>query len=176
MTCRHPLAIYILPPLLLLQAGCAAQSGQTYPSLAKRPFENAAPVATDKMPLVAGILSPDLSQKLSALEGRMSRSSRSFYAELSNVERQANAARSTAPNSDAWVAAHVEISGLDRMRADGIAALAELDVMIAEQLDRELRGDGPLYAHLLKARQQELASAITAQAAEVDRLARVVGM
>lgn len=74
------------------------------------------------------------------------------------------------PGTETWVNAHMELSRLDKMRADSVAALGELDTLIAEQID----GDSA-YVTLLVEYQQEVATDVVAQRTEIDRMSNQIG-
>lgn len=74
--------------------------------------------------------------------------------------------------SESWASAEVELSRLDVARGDSVAALAELDKLIADQ--REQGADSGLLG-LLAEPQSRLAADVTSQTAEIEALARLIG-
>ena len=82
----------------------------------------------------------------------------------------AGKAAGTSPGSEAWVNAHMELSRLDKTRADSVAALGEMDGLIADQI----QGDSAYVALLVDA-QQSIATEVAAQRSEIDRLSRQIG-
>jgi hypothetical protein len=89
---------------------------------------------------------------------------------LPAVETLASSASGSAPGTESWVNAHLELSRLDQARADSIAVVREFDSLIAEQG----KTDSNLVPLLSKA-QQPVSDTIAAQNAEIDRLSRLIG-
>ena len=79
-------------------------------------------------------------------------------------------AAGTAPGSESWVNAHLELSRLDQARADSVAALGEMDKLIADQIE----GDSAYVALLVEA-QQGIATDVAAQRAAIDAMSAQIG-
>lgn len=78
--------------------------------------------------------------------------------------------------SEAWVNAHVVISRLDHARADSVAALGEMDNLVANRFDAEANGAFPLIMPLLTPIQTNMAASVNLQNAEIERLSLIVGL
>ncbi len=150
---------------------CGMPDGE-FPSLARRPYEidgpNTPPVAAQ--PAAPVTLPPDLAARVAALGKRHEAADASFQKGLPAMRNIAAKAAGTAPGSEAWVNAHLELSRLDKARADSVAALGELDGLIADQID----GDTGYVALLVEA-QQGIATEVATQRAEIDGLSRQIG-
>ena len=81
----------------------------------------------------------------------------------------ANAAGSAA-GSESWVNAHMQLSRLDKIRADSVAALGQLDTLIADEIDAD-----SAYVTLLVEYQQNITNDVAAQRAEIDRMSNQIG-
>ncbi len=156
---------------LLALTACSAPSGQ-FPSLERRPFETQAPPTETLTPAPAAptALPAALAVKASALAARHKAANASFAESLATMRGTAANAAGAAPGSESWVNAHLQLSRVDKARADSVAALGELDALIAEQID----GDSA-YVTLLTGIQQNIAVEVAAQRAEIDRMSRQIG-
>jgi hypothetical protein len=152
-------------------AACAAPDGE-FPSLAKRPYEidgpNKSPEAVQPSAPVA--LPPDLAAKVDALSKRHESADAVFQKGLPAMRNIAAKAAGTAPGTESWVNAHLELSRLDKARADSVAALGEFDGLIADQSEHD-----SAYVALLVEAQQGIASEVAAQRTEIDSLSRQIG-
>ena len=155
--------------LVLLLPGCSTPEGD-FPSLERRPFETDTPVAEPVAPAAPTVLPAVLANKVSALTKRHEAASSSFAKALPNVQRVAAAAAGRAAGSEAWVNAHLQLSRLDKLRFDSVAALGEFDGLIGDQID----GDSA-YVALLTDAQEKIAGEVAAQKAEVERMSRQIG-
>lgn len=152
-------------------SACGLPEG-SFPTLERRPYEidgpNIAPVVAQ--PAAPLALPPDLAAKVDALGKRHRTADASFRNGLSAMRSIASKAAGTSPGSEAWVNAHLELSRLDKARADSVAALGEMDGLIADQIE----GDS-VYLALLVDVQQGIATQVAAQRAEIDGLSRQIG-
>ena len=158
----------------LTLTGCASLEGD-FPSLAKRPYEKANPV---EEPVAAPetlttALPADLYQTINALLLRSSTAHSAFENAVPSVRSVVQSASNAANGSEAWINAHLESSSTDSLRADGVAALGEIDRLVARE--REKGVDSGLVA-LLIAPQQKIAERVIAENAEVERLAQLIGL
>ena len=155
----------------LTLTGCASAGGN-FPSLAKRPYESANPIeekAVDEK--LTTILSADLQRQINALLSRSSAAHEAFENSVPSVLSLVPSAGS--PGSDSWVNAHMVLSRTDSLRADGVAALGEIDRLVASE--REKGADAGLVA-LLSVPQGQIAALVSAQTIEIDRLTRLIGI
>jgi hypothetical protein len=156
-------------PLILLTA-CAADEGM-FPSLERRPYENNDPIAAPEVPPPAPVSLPaGLAKRVDALNVRHRAAEAAFAADLPPVRSIASKAAGSAPGSETWVNAHLQLSRLDKARADSVSVVREFDSLIAEQAD----GDTD-FVPLLTDAQKPIAEAVAAQNAEIERLSRLIG-
>ncbi len=169
---------HALPLITLLLIGGCKSVDADFPSLAKRPFESAAPVAapvTAAIP-VASALPADMERTVANLIQRHQKAQDQYIAMLPGVQSQAARAAGSAMGSEAWVSAQLAVSRLDRARADSVAALAELDALIEKQLGEETMGAAVSLIPLLEPKQRLVVAAVAEQSSELDRLAKQIGL
>ena len=147
-----------LAPLfaVAILSSCAAPEGD-FPSLERRSFETAVPEAAS-VPAAPTKLTPELTQKVKALTVRHEKADSKFNRDLPRVQAIAQRAAGSTQGSEAWVNAHLELSRLDHARADSVAALSELDELVAAQADADSD-----YVVLLTAYQEPIAAEVSAQ-------------
>ena len=157
----------------LTVGGCANVDGD-FPSLAKRPYEKANPIKeVAVVETLTASLSGDLQRQISALLSRSSAAHTAFESSLPSMQSVALSAGNSAPGSESWVNAHTKLSRTDSLRADGVAALGEMDRLVARE--REQGADSGLVA-LLTAPQQQIADRVKAENAEIERLTQLIGL
>lgn len=161
-------ALYFAP--LIMLSACAAEEGK-FPSLDRRPYESKNPVIAPEAPPPAPVALPaELAALVAALTVRHTAAEATFAADLPSVQSVASKAAGSAAGSESWVNAHLQLSRLDKARADSIAVVREFDTLIAEQAD----GDGD-FVPLLTDAQRPVADAVAAQNAEIERLSQLIG-
>ncbi len=174
----------ILLPLslsLLCLSGCSTAEG-AFPSLAKRPFETESaaqgisPQSSKAGAQIADSLPEGLQIRVDGLISRASQAQAAFDSALPGVRRIAASASGATQGGEKWVTAHMEVSRLDAVRANGASALAELDAMIALASDDESKGAEILVSPLLIEARQWLAAQVDSQDEILDQLARQIGM
>jgi hypothetical protein len=72
--------------------------------------------------------------------------------------------------SESWVNAHVQLSRLDKARADSVDVLRDFDALITTEGGVDAR-----LATLLSDAQMPVAAVVEAQNAEISRLSRLIG-
>ena len=162
----------------LILAGCAGGIEGEFPSLAKRPFEDNAPIVEGgaATPSAPQSLSADLQSKVSALESRVRRADSEFQSLLPATRNRAASASGAAQSSTGCVDAHIQLSRLDRTRADAVAALSELDQLVINQLDDELTGKSPRYSELMKVVLDRASAIVGRQNHQIDAIGKIIGM
>ena len=155
--------------MALFLTGCSTPEGD-FPSLERRPFETETPVAEPVAPVAPTVLPAALAKQVSALINRHETASASFAKALPNVQRISAGAAGRSAGSEAWVNAHLQLSRLDKMRFDSVAALGEFDGLIGDQIDSNSG-----YVALLVEAQEKIASEVAAQKAEIERMSRLIG-
>jgi hypothetical protein len=166
-----PVPMIVITSLLL--SGCASVEGD-FPSLSKRPYETDKPVVdTAKPPVLTSALPADLKQQTDALLARSERAHAAFAETIPIARSAAHEAAGSAAGSEAWVNAHMLLSRADGARADGVAALGEIDSLIAAQRDK---GADTGLLSLLENQQARIASTVSADTAEINRLTTLIGV
>ena len=129
--------------LLLGLTGCAA-ADDTYPSLAVRPAER----AVDTPPAAPAPLPAPAPETLAAAQAALAqaRAAHSRFQTLAaSAGRRVAAGRGARYDSDAWAEAQVALAELDAARSQTAAALADLDLLLAEA-SNTLRDTAPIAA------------------------------
>jgi hypothetical protein len=167
--------IVILISFSLGLSACALPQGE-FPSLLRRPYETNAPITAPLAPdaTVATTLPSDLAAKANSLTSRHSAAQNAYRDMYPQVAAMVKAASGSASGSEAWVSAHLQVSRLDKARADSKTALAELDRMITAQLDADANRDGQRLALLLIDIQKPIAADTAAQDEQIDRLSAII--
>lgn len=144
-----------------------AGSGDTYPSLAIRPFESEAAPRVEPAPLPIRPATPPA--RLAELRGAAAGADRAFTAREGEVARLARAAAGQPAESGARAAALVALAELDRHRGRTASALAALDSLAAEAAGA-LSPDPAL-----DEAQSEVAAVLAREDAGIARLWEVIG-
>jgi hypothetical protein len=168
MTFLHKLPRITALSLAATLSGCAASDG-AFPSLERRPFETVNAVSPPA-PATAAKLSPGLVEKIKALTARHEAAFLAFNLAVPRVQAIAQGAAGSAQGTENWVNAHLELSRLDQDRADSVAALGELDALIAAQADQ-----GSDDVALLRVHQAAVATDVSIQRSVIERLSRLIG-
>ena len=162
----------LAPPVLvvLLLSACSTTEGQ-FPSLERRPYESNAPIsAPEAAPAAPVELPAPLQAVVDALTRRHAAAQADYQRKLPAVQALASRASGSAPGTESWVNAHLELSRLDDSRADSVAVVREFDSLIADQG----KTDSSLVP-LLSNAQQPVVDMIAGQNAEINRLSRLIG-
>lgn len=157
-----------LAPFVLLTA-CTSMEGE-FPSLERRSYENNDPIAEPEAPPAPTALPAELAAKVDALNVRHGAAAATFAKDLPSVQALASRASGSAAGTENWVNAHLQLSRLDKARADSVAVVREFDGLIAAQGD----GDSMLVPLLTDA-QKPVADDVAAQNAEIERLSQLIG-
>jgi hypothetical protein len=161
-------SLVCIAPLILL-AACSSLEGE-FPSLERRPAESKAPI-TEPETLPAPVTLPaELATKVDALNGRHNAAKAAFAKDLPSVQTVASKAAGSAVGSESWVNAHLQLSRLDKARADSVAVVRDFDALIAAQGE----GDSTLVPLLTDA-QKPVADDVASQNAEIGRLSLLIG-
>jgi hypothetical protein len=154
---------------LLLLAGCTT-TGEAYPSLAPRPVEgrsDAEPVASvEETPPADAALAAQIARTVA--EARKGEAD--FDAAYAPTQRSVNAARNAAVPSETWVAAQAQLSVLDAARAPTAQAMAQIDGLYTELIDRAAKGEAVGGIAEVAAAQAEIEAIYTKQVERLDIL------
>ena len=118
-------------------------------------------------------LSADLQREVDALVSRSSVAHSAFENALGSTRSALQSAGNSATGSEPWANAHTLLSRTDSLRADGVAALGEMDRLVS--LEREKGSDSGLVA-LLSAPQTIIADRVASQNAEIEQLTKLIGL
>lgn len=164
----------VVAPAALLLASCASVEGD-FPSLSKRDYEDADPLAVPVAApeILSTALPAAMQTNVNALLARAQAAQSKFDGALPAAHNAAQASAGGAVGSEAWVNAHMLLSRADGARADAVAALGEIDRLIAGERDKGV--DAGVVA-LLSAKQAQIADLVNDQNAEIERLATLVGV
>ena len=156
--------------VVLLLSACSTTEGQ-FPSLERRPYESNAPIsAPEAAPAAPTELPAPVQAVVDALTRRHAAAQADYQRKLPAVQALASRASGSAPGTESWVNAHLELSRLDDSRADSVAVVREFDSLIADQG----KTDSSLVP-LLSNAQQPVVDMIAGQNAEINRLSRLIG-
>jgi len=152
---------------LLLPFGMAACStASSYPSLAQRDVERisgtAAAAPGEAEPAVPALppASADLVTRLAGLVKVAQAADRQFQSARPAAERAVASAGGV--GSDSWSGASVALARLESSRSSGMGALAELDVLYADERDKAPTDESPTTSAISAAR-SEVAALLDAQ-------------
>jgi hypothetical protein len=157
-----------ITPLFLL-ASCGSMDGE-FPSLERRPAESNAPITEPETPPAPVALPAELATKVDGLNNRHNAAKAAFARDLPSVQAVASKAAASAVGSESWVNAHLQLSRLDKARADSVAVVRDFDALIAAQGE----GDSTLVPLLTDA-QKPVSDDVAAQNAEIERLSQLIG-
>lgn len=160
-----------IPFLAIGLAGCATSS-VTEPSLARRPAEAIGPRLPIASSPTLGPVDAALGAKLAQLVDEGKAGGAIFDAQVG--EARAAAAAAGAAQSESWIAAQQALSGLEGARAKTTRALADVDAIAAERIQR---GIGLTAADLaaVEAASGALRALADGQAAVLDQLSATIG-
>ncbi len=166
------LSILILPCFI---AGCSSISGN-FPSLAKRPFESAQPSEEPINTPVESTLPVAIRAKIDVLGQRYDNAQSKFAAALPRVQSIAAQAQGAKMGGETWVNAQMELSRLDSARADAVAALADMNRLLSDQIDDENAGTAALYSPIIALTRERIANGVADQAQILDQMAQQIGL
>lgn len=129
--------------LSLALVGCAGAIDA--PSLAIRPAERAVVVDPNAPPVVPLVVGPPpatpldsaATARLTAIVDRAKASTTAFETALRPARTATDKASSASISSDSWIAAQLEITRLERLRAPATEALAEIDSLKRELIAKD---------------------------------------
>lgn len=161
----------LVPFLGLSLSACALQSGD-FPSLAKRPYEDA-PAIEERIELPAPemeALPAALGNSVAAAVRQSNAAHQAFLKDLPTARQRVSAARGAAQSSESWVVAQMELSSLEMDRSPSISALADIDSLYTQRLGEELDGAELGAAALIAKSRDRIAEQVAAQQREIDAL------
>lgn len=156
-----------LSSLVLLSgvlAGCA--SSGSFPSLAKRAAESDSTTAAP-VPVADKPANPALPAQLTAILAKAEAGQSAFNAAADTAEGIVAKATGGGVRSEAWIAAQMALSQVERMRAPVHSAMADADIAYRDALISESSAD----ARSVEALRQQLQALDDAQAGRLESLA-----
>ena len=130
---------------LLALSACNADRSR-FPSLAIRPAERAygtgQPVApTASLPLTTQLpAGANLAARVAALQDTARAAHRRFLDQQGTATRVIDAAKGSAPGTEAWSRAAIALAGLTSARGEGMVALADLDRLLIAATEKAATG------------------------------------
>jgi hypothetical protein len=159
----------LLAPIIML-AACSTTEGE-FPSLERRAYESKAPITEpEALTAVPVTLPRDIAAKVEALLARHRVAQSAFDAGLGSVQSVASSAAGNSPGSERWVNAHLQLSRLDKLRADSVAVVRDFDSLISDTGSVD-----SAFVDLLTAAQKPVADDVATQNDEINRLSRLIG-
>ncbi len=118
---------------LLALSACNADRSR-FPSLSIRPAERAynggQQAATAPTPTPSETATTDLPARVAALRDKAAASHARFTAQQAAAAALINAAKGSAPGTEAWSRAAIALAGLSSARGEGMIALSDLDRLL----------------------------------------------
>jgi len=143
-----------------------------FPSLAKRPYEDAAANTkpAPSPPLVTVLPAPLLASVDKAMQKSSSAHSK-FLRNLPGAKRRGvSAARGAAVSSEAWVMAQMDMAALEMDRSPSVDALADIDALYLAQLDAEFQGTSAGGAAIIEEKRDQIQVQVKLQQGEIDAM------
>lgn len=142
-----------------------------FPSLLKRPYESGPVMDEAAAPATAiSALSADLQARLSAAVASSSAADAKFRGRLPSVQSRVDAARGSAESSEAWVVAHMELAALEIQRSPSVEALADIDALYLEQLERETAEDESGGTTIIAVQRDSVQMQVNRQQGEIEAM------
>lgn len=151
-------------------SGCAMQQGD-FPSLQKRPYEDEPVMDPPATPLpILSSLPADIRGRLDAALAQSRAAHGRYQARLPSVRLRVDAARGAAVSSESWVVAHMEMAALEMERSPSVEALADIDSLYREQLERETEAGQTGGAIIIASQRDAVLAQVHSQQAEIDAM------
>lgn len=157
-------------PLILALPACAMQQGD-FPSLLERPYEREPVTDEAAVPATAITSLPaDMQSRLGAAVASSSAADAKYRARLPAVKKLVDAARGSAESSEAWVVAHMELAALEIQRSPSVEALADIDSLYREQLERETAEDESGGTTIIATQRDSVQAQVDRQQADIEAM------
>ncbi|WP_321325946.1 hypothetical protein [uncultured Parasphingorhabdus sp.] len=151
-------------------SGCAMQDGD-FPSLLKRPYESAPMAGETAAPVTAiSSLPADLQARLGAAVASSGDADAKYRERLPAVKNRVDAARGAAESSEAWVVAQMELAALEIVRSPSVEALADIDALYRDQLERETAADESGGTAIIAAQRDLVQAQVERQQADIEAM------
>jgi len=137
----------------------------------KRPYESEPAMDAAAAPAAAiSFLAADLQSKLSVAVTSSGAADDQFQAMLPVVKKRVDEARGAAVSSESWVVAHLELAVLEIQRSPSVEALADIDALYREQLERETGADQSGGTAILSEQRDSVQAQVDRQQAEIEAM------
>ena len=160
-----------IPLVMVSLSACSMQEGD-FPSLAKRPFEDAPTVVEPQNPATPTVSSLPAPLK-AAVDDAISKSGAAhakFLKNLPTVQRRVNAARGSAVSSETWVVAQMDLAALEMMRSPSVTALADIDKLYLQRLNAEFEQEPSGGAAIIGEKRDQIQAQVDTQQSEIDAM------
>ncbi|NCN84961.1 MAG: hypothetical protein GW808_02570 [Sphingomonadales bacterium] len=151
-------------------SGCVMQEGD-FPSLQKRPYETEPTITEPAAP--APLLAPlpaAVQNKLDTAVAQSQAAHDEFLESLPSAKSRVAAARGSAPSSESWVVAHMALAALEIERSPSVEALADIDTLYRDQLEREALEDISGGIAAITVQRDAVEEQVARQQAEIDAM------
>lgn len=127
--------------VLLALSACNADRSR-FPSLAIRPAERAYNTGQQPVPPPpsSAAATADLPVRVVALREKAAAAHARFSAQQASATTVINAARGSAPGSEAWSRAAIALAGLTSARGEGMVAMSDLDRLLIAATEKAATG------------------------------------
>ena len=164
-----------LAPLLLLSLiACESGPAGDFPSLARRPIEDAKPepVATPQPQAPADAA---LAKRIAAVVADARKGNAAFTAAVAGGGGRISAGAGAAGGSEPWIAAQQALSDIEASRAPSVGALAAIESLLVERLADIAAGKAKGGEAELRAAEAEIGAIVDKQNATLDGLKKRLG-
>ncbi len=143
-----------------------------FPSLTKRPYEDAAPIDSSgsKPPVIASSLPEPLQMALNQALAKSSEAHGKFLNNLPGVKKRVNAAGGSSISSESWVVAQMDLASLEMIRSPSVAALADVDALYLKRLNAEFEDQQPGGAQIIAKNRDQIQAQVKAQQDAIDAM------
>ncbi len=165
------LSLILVPIVGLSLSACAMQSGD-FPSLSKRAYEDDPAIEGSVAPAASEmeVLPTALRNLVDAAVRQSNAAHQAFLADLPKVKESVSAARGAAQSSESWVVAQVQLSSLEMDRSPSVWALADIDALYMERLDKEFSGEEKGAAAIIGQFREKIEAQVSSQQQEIEKL------
>jgi len=162
---------HLLVPLTMISlSACSMQEGN-FPSLAKRPFEDASTIVEPPaVPPVVSSLPGPLQAAVDKAVTQSSTAHAEFLENLPGVQRRVNAAKGAAVSSESWVVAQMDLAALEIGRGPSVTALADIDALYTERLNSEFESENSGGAAIIASKREQISAQVRRQQDEIDAM------
>lgn len=142
-----------------------------FPSLAKRPFEDApTAVVPPSVQTIVSALPPELQTTVDEVVAMSNAAHSQFLNNLPGVERRVGLARGSAISSESWVVAQMDLAALEMVRTPSVTALADIDALYIERLNSEFEQDSFGGGAIIAEKRNQISAQVERQQDAIDAM------